>query len=218
MKNRARTGDFSAVGRELARATACVLTLMLLSTALPAQEKDPSNIEVSSGSEGVSPHAKKRALSQDISKSLSFGIKYQPPPPPKPEEEEVDLRDSDKPKNEIIRLPKYVVEGTRPPVFIERNLYSNAMLKRLAYQRYLSPFSRNVLNTFRLPIIGGGVEDYALMQYEADERKRAMAQLDDRLAMYRTTGDDTAADNLTDEIQNPLRRRSESSPATNATK
>eukprot|EP01035_Chromulina_nebulosa_P038557 gene38557-52084_t len=37
----------------------------------------------------------------------------------KAEEEAADLRDTDKPKNQIVRLEKYVVKEERPPIFTE---------------------------------------------------------------------------------------------------
>lgn len=122
------------------------------------------------------------------------------------------MRDIDKPRNEIIRLPKYVVEAKKPPVFAERNLYSNEMLRRLAYQRYVSSFNRNVLNRFRLPFIGGGIDAYAMMQYEAEERQRAMAAMDDKAAMYLISGDKEGAEELKDEAQDTFMRHSEFAP------
>ena len=109
----------------------------------------------------------------------------------------------------IIRLPKYVVEGTRPPVFNNRNLYSKEMLRRLAYQKYISSFGRNVLNRYRLPIIGGGAEAYAMMQYEAEERKQNMAEMDDKISMYRVSGDNAEADTLKNDTQRSFMRRTE---------
>jgi hypothetical protein len=146
-----------------------------------------------------------RTLSPAVTEAIKGGIKYAPP---KSEEELVDLRDVDKPRNQIIRLPKFVVEAKRPPVFNERNLYSKEMLRRLAYQRYVSAFSRNVLNRFRLPLIGGGIDAYASLMYEDEEREMNMAEIDDRVAMYRVSGDDAAARTLNDEAQRTFMRRS----------
>lgn len=191
---------------------ASLLALTLLSAILSAEEPKASNIEVSTGSAGAVPQKKKqRAISGDLSKALSSGIKYNPPPPtkPEPEAEQVDMRDLDKPRNQIIRLPKYVVEAQRPPVFNDRNLYSKEMLRRLAYQRYISSFGRNVLNNYRLPLIGGGIDTYTMMQYEAEERKNNMAGIADKASMYRTSGDSTQADKLKDDAQNTFMRRTE---------
>ena len=137
-----------------------------LCSALAAEQTKPSNVDVSTGSAGTSTLPPQgRVISNDLSKALSFGIKYNPPPPdPKPEDD-VDARDVDKPKNGIIRLPKYVVEAKRPPIFNDRNLYSKEMLRRLAYQHYMSSFSQNFLNRYHL--LGMGDEAYAILYYEA---------------------------------------------------
>jgi len=195
------------------------LALSALPLALPAQNTAPGALATTSAPSDVerpvTPPKKDRAISKDLSSALSAGYKYNPPPPPKPEAEDVDLREVDKPRNGIIRLPKYVVEGTRPPVFNNRNLYSKEMLRRLAYQKYISSFGRNVLNRYRLPIIGGGAEAYAMMQYEAEERKQNMAEMDDKISMYRVSGDNDEAASLKDDTQRTFMRRTEgiSNPA-----
>ncbi|MBK9992073.1 MAG: hypothetical protein IPP19_15465 [Verrucomicrobia bacterium] len=195
--------------------TSALLALTLLPGLLSASETEPAapakpNIEVSTGSAGAAPQVKKqRAISGDLSKALSSGIKYNPPPPAKPEAEQVDMRDVNKPRNEIIRLPKYLVEAKRPPVFNEHNLYTKEMLRRLAYQRYISSFGRNVLNKYRLPIIGGGIDAYAMMQYEAEERNKNLTEMADKVSMYRVSGDTAEADQLKEDTQDTLMRRTE---------
>lgn len=195
-----------------------ILALALLPSLIAAEEAQSaapakSNIEISTGSAGgTAPKKKQREVSGDISKSVSSSFKFNPPPPPKPEEELVDMREIDKPRNQIIRLPKYVVETKKPPVFNDRNLYSKEMLRRLAYQQYISSFSRNVLNKYRLPISFGSnftPEAYAMMQYEAAERQRNMVEMDNTVSMLRTSGDNTEATKTKDDTQNTYMRRSE---------
>jgi hypothetical protein len=111
--------------------------------------------------------------------------KYAPPPPPEPkkaEEELPDLRETDKPKNAIIRLPKYVVQERKPEVFTERDIYSEKGLAALAMSRYLSETDR-VLNRFRIPFISMSSEQRAMMMYEEDERLRKMSDFADRANM-----------------------------------
>jgi hypothetical protein len=128
----------------------------------------------------------------------------------------VDMREVDKPRNQIIRLPKYVVEAQRPPVFNDRNLYSKEMLRRLAYQRYASALSRNYLNKFH--ILGQGDVAYAMMQYEAEERKQNMAEMADKVAMYRISGDNEEAKKQEDDNQNTFMRRTTFGTISNAEK
>lgn len=194
-----------------------VLALALLPSLLAAEETKPAtptapaanpNIEVSTGGAGSKPKPRRRTVSTDVSKSVTSGFKYDPPPPPTPEEDLVDMREIDKPRNQIIRLPKHVVQTKKPPVFNDRNLYSKEMLRRLAYQKYISSFNRNVLNKYRLPLIGGGVDAYAMMMYEAEERERAMAETEDRIVMLRASGDDAEASRTKNDAQDTFMRRS----------
>lgn len=201
------------------RPCASLLALILFSTNLPAQEANPSSIEVSTGGSSSATRPKKeRVISSDLSKSLSAGIKYNPPPPPKPETEDIDMRDVDKPQNQIIRLPKYLVQGKRPPVFNDRNLYSKEMLRRLAYKQYGSAFSRNLLNRFH--ILGQGDVDYAMMQYEAAERQRNIDEMEDKVAMYRVSGDNDEAKTLHNDTQRTFMRHTDyiTTPTSDKTK
>ncbi|MFT3783005.1 MAG: hypothetical protein QM790_13435 [Nibricoccus sp.] len=187
-----------------------VSTLLAITsmTGLYGQQTKSSNVEVSTGTAGGTPPPKKHAVSGDVSKSVTSGFKYNPPPPEKPEEELVDMREIDKPRNQIIRLPKYVVEAQKPPVFTDRNLYSKEMLRRLAYRRYVTGLNRS-LNSFRLPLIGGGVDAYATMMYEAEERQAAMADMNDKVSMYLISGDKAEAQKQNNDNQDTFMRRSE---------
>lgn len=70
-----------------------------------------------------------RAISGEVAAALSAAMpKYDPPKAvePPPEEELADLRETDRPRNKIIRLPEYVVQEKKPPVFTDRDLRSTA--------------------------------------------------------------------------------------------
>jgi hypothetical protein len=115
-----------------------------------------------------------RVVSDGLAASLAQTMpKYNPPPKPKPEEEgdePVDLRDVDKPRNKIIRLPKYVVQEPKPAVFRERDIYDKRNRTDLALSRY---YGLNFGNVFGLnrPI--------ALAMYQEEERLQNMAELRD---------------------------------------
>ena len=102
--------------------------------------------------------------------------------PPKPEPDKVaddrDMREVDKPRNKIIRLPEYVVRQDKPPVFRERDIYTNKGLAELAMKRYLSETSLG-LNKFTIPLFGVGAEAYSLMLYQQDERLKNIAELNE---------------------------------------
>lgn len=135
-------------------------------------------------------------LSPKAAAAISSGFKYQPPPPPKPvsETDEVDLRDVDKPQNEIIRLPKYTVTAKKPPVFNDRALYTKEQLKHLAVSRYLTGLDKNGLNRWTIPGLGTSNEERAMNMYLEDERLGNMAKAEQNIANMRATGDAPSAD------------------------
>jgi hypothetical protein len=121
-----------------------------------------------------------RTVSPELAASLAATMpKYDPPKPAeKKPDDDADLRDLDKPKNQIIRLPKYVVQEAKPPVFRERDVNTSKGLADLAIRRYLSDADR-ALNSFRLPLFGASNESRALAMYAEDERLKNMADLND---------------------------------------
>jgi hypothetical protein len=54
----------------------------------------------------------------------------------KPAELTPDLRETDKPRNTIIRLPNYIVRPEKPPVFKERELQTPKARRELALRKY----------------------------------------------------------------------------------
>jgi hypothetical protein len=130
-----------------------------------------------------------RVISSDVAAQLSAATPKYTPPPPKPTtppEEEPDMRDLDKPKNGIIRLPKYVVTEKPPPMLTERAVYTKSGLADLAKKRYLTEGYR-AFNGFTLPLFGISPEAQAMAMYEEDERLRNMAALTDDARMVSTT-------------------------------
>jgi len=136
---------------------------------------------------------RERAISSGVAAQLAASMpKYTPPPPkppPVPEDELPDLRDTDKPKNTIVRLPKMVIQDSRPPVFRDRDLNSKQGLARIAMRRYLTETDR-VLNSFTIPLFSpfstaGGTsnENRALAMYYEDERLKNMAEVSDNTNM-----------------------------------
>jgi hypothetical protein len=124
------------------------------------------------------PAAKKeRPISSGVASALAASMpKYNPPPKPNPDDEDVDLRDVDKPRNGIIRLPKYTVQEKKPPVFRERDIFTRGGLADLAKSRYLTATDR-VLNRVTLPLFGTSAEARAMAMYAEDERLNNMSDL-----------------------------------------
>lgn len=122
---------------------------------------------------------RERTVSNSLASELAASMpKYNPPPKPAPDDEEVDLREVDKPRNRIIRLPKYVVTSQKPPVFTNRELYTSRGLTDLARRRYLTSTYR-LLNTFYIPLFSQSGDSYAMARYDEDERLQNMSDLKD---------------------------------------
>ena len=161
-----------------------LLLLAVFALAAPGHAQAPPPPTDSTGqTEAATPPAparaskRDRAISGNLASSLAASMpKYNPPPKPKPEDDDVDLREVDKPKNGIIRLPKYTVQEKKPPVFRERDIFNRAGFAALAQKRYLSNAYR-ALNSFTLPLFGTSPEDHALAMYAEDERLQNMSDL-----------------------------------------
>ena len=138
--------------------------------------------------ERVSPPAapkRTRSVSPGVAAALAAAApKYTPPPPkpePKPEQELPDMREIDKPKNKIVRLPEYIVREPLPPVFTERSIHTEKGLTDIAMRRYISDVDR-ALNRWTLPFFGTSKEARALAMYAEDERLRNMAEMESTAA------------------------------------
>jgi hypothetical protein len=86
----------------------------------------------------VDPNDSGRTVSSRIAADLNSGMpKYSPPTPtPVVTADSPDMRDVDKPKNGIPRLPKYIVRESRPVVFRNRDLYTNEGLINLSFKNH----------------------------------------------------------------------------------
>lgn len=163
-------------------------------TAAPSAPASGSPIlaapQPTSDDTATAPRHRTRVISSDLAAQLSAATpKYTPPPPapkPTPEEEQPDLREIDKPKNSIIRLPKYVVHEKPPPVLSEKVVNTQKGLADIAMKRYLSE-TYHALNPFTLPLFGTSPEATAMTMYAEDERLKNMSELKDDAGMVSTT-------------------------------
>ncbi|MCX6954048.1 MAG: hypothetical protein NTV51_18010 [Verrucomicrobia bacterium] len=127
-----------------------------------------------------------------------------------------DLREADKPKNGIVRLPKYVVQEQRPAVLTERDINTKKGLRDVAMRRYISDADR-ALNRFTIPLFaawspgsgnGSATEQRALTMYAEDERLKNMADLADNANMIMKS-DRAAGATAKDAVQKTYMRASE---------
>lgn len=114
---------------------------------------------------------------------------------------------ADQPKNGIVRLPNYVVQGSRPPIFRERDIYTQKGLSQIALKRYFSETAL-ALNRYTIPLFGMGKEAYAMMMYEEDERLKEMKNANNSVYLLRQT-DEVAADQLQQEVNQTFLRNTD---------
>lgn len=156
---------------------------------------DGNSVPANSGPTPPTKHAP-HAISSELAATLAVGRpKFSPPPPPveqKAEDELPDMRDLDKPRNGIIRLPKMVVQGSRPPIFTEKKLYTQKAFAALLAKRYYSEgylaFSR-VIGYTPLALIFPTAESSALARYQEEERLKNMSDLSDAATLAAKAGD-----------------------------
>ncbi len=123
-----------------------------------------------------------RSVSSKIAADLNAGIPRYTPPTPTPvaPPEAEDMRDIDKPKNAIPRLPKYVVRESRPLVFRNRDLYTNEGLVNLSFKNHPGLGFGNVLG------LNSGI---AYEMYMDDVRLSEMDDLSDTAHAMARGGD-----------------------------
>jgi hypothetical protein len=173
----------------------------------------PNRVETTPSTPSTSAPAprRNRPISGDVAAALAAASPKYTPPAPKPEptpiEEQPDLREIDKPKNSIVRLPKYIVQEPKPPVFTERSIHTEKGLTDIAMRRYISDADR-ALNRFTLPLFGTSKEARALAMYAEDERLRNMAELEDA-AITASKSDAAAGTYIRKEAQKTYLRSSD---------
>jgi len=142
-----------------------------------------------------------RSVSPDIAAALSSGLpKYTPPTPeptPVPASQQVDMRDIDKPKNEIKRLPSYVVHEKRPPVFRDTDLFNANGLLDLSFKSHSGLVFGNLL----------GLNSYAAKNMYLDAQRQAnMNDLADTARAMAVGGDSAEGSYIMKESQDTYLR------------
>jgi hypothetical protein len=138
---------------------------------------------------------RKRAVSDGLAAAMADAMPKYNPPPPEPEKTEEELAEEEalnQPQNEIIRLPRMIVEGERPPVFTEREINTDKGLQELAVKRYFSDAAQ-ALNAVSIPFLGMSKEEIAMRMWEEDERLRQMTDFEERATMEEALGEDEQA-------------------------
>ncbi len=190
----------------LVAAFACGLPLAAQSGRDAAAVSGTASASADAGGSAPAGPRPGRGISRSAAAALSAGITYAPPPPKPPEDENVDLRDIDKPKNEIVRLPTYHVTGQKPPVFTDRSLYTRDSLEKLAISRHLGKFDTNFLNRWTLPWLSN--EARAMQMYYDAERQQNIETTAQQVSLYRLSGDEAKAGQTQQDSYDTALRRS----------
>jgi hypothetical protein len=138
--------------------------------------------------------------------------KFDPPKPSKPVDELPDLRDIDKPKNQIIRLPKVVVHQERPPIFTTRELNTASGLNDVAMKRYVTD-PNAMPSAFAAGLTRFLFQSYANDQYQEDERLRNISSIQGSADMFQSAGDKKESDDLKSLSEDAYLRRDDTAPA-----
>ncbi len=188
------------------RAPHFLLALMLAAATSAAQETapapaQPQTTDASSvvlaarprdAAEPVPPPDEaSRSVSSKVAAALSLGApKYSPPTPtPTQPAEPLDMRDYDKPKNEIHRLPKFVVREARPPIFRNQDLLTRDGMLDLTMKGHAGLYFGNIFGLNANPKPGSPA--YQMMV--DDQRKENMDDLYDEAHAMSQGGDSAQA-------------------------
>lgn len=133
----------------------------------------------------TTPAAPSRAISAAMADALKAALPksaFVKPLEKKSDAELPDLRETDKPRNDIVRLPKYVVREQKPPGFTDRELWGEQVfaekLARRYYPEWYLAFNKVAMWTpLRLFMWSAGAS--AMARYEEEERLGKMADFAD---------------------------------------
>jgi len=117
-----------------------------------------------------------RAISSQTAARLTAGMPAYvapKPAPPKPDDDEADATDGDKPKNDIIRLPDYVVRERPPPVFTQKEILTPKALAELEFKKHPG------LNLWGLIPFSSLNEKIAIQMYDEEARLDNITDLAD---------------------------------------
>ncbi|HXQ80326.1 MAG TPA: hypothetical protein VN775_03375 [Opitutaceae bacterium] len=140
-----------------------------------------------------------RAVSSKIAADLASEMpKYAPPTPtPAVTAEPQDMRDIDKPRNEIKRLPQYVVRESRPLVFRNRDLFTTEGLVNLSFKSHPGLLFGNFLG------LNSGI---AYQMYLDEQRQTNMDDLTDTARAMARGGDSAESAYILKESQETYMR------------
>ncbi len=153
---------------------------------------------------------KRRIQSSELNDAVINSVpKYAPPKPvaPKAEEDPTAAKDSDQPKNGVIRLPKYVVHDQTPPIFTKKDVLTQAGRDDLAMKQYI--IDTNGMPTFAAFMAKQLFQSNAAQQYADAERASNISSLRSSANAAAAGGDADEAKLIRDQTNDTYLRRSD---------
>lgn len=147
----------------------------------------------------AAPDASQRSVSPEVAAALSLGRPKYDPPTPTPAAVDVpqDMRTVDKPRNEIPRLPSYIVRDSRPPVFRDRDINTKEGLVSLSYKLHPGLGIGNLMGLNDAP---------AYEMFLEDERLANIADLTDTARSIAAGGDRAEGEYILQQTQDTYMR------------
>jgi hypothetical protein len=152
---------------------------------------------------------RRRIQSSELNDAVISSIpKYAPPKPVAPKAD--DPADADKPKNGIIRLPKYVVHDSTPPIFTKKDVLTPTGRDDLAMKQYI--MDTNGMPTFAAYMARQLFQANASQQYADAERASNISSLRTAANAAAAGGDPAESKLIRDQTNDTYLRRSDWAP------
>jgi hypothetical protein len=116
-------------------------------------------------------------LSPQLTAELSIQMPVWSPPPP----EKAEKAPPPPPDPDVVQMAPVIVKDNRLPRIDEKEWLTPKALDDLLVKEYLTPFDREFLNRFTLPLFGISKEARAHMMYEEDKRLQDLQWMNDQI-------------------------------------
>jgi hypothetical protein len=116
-------------------------------------------------------------LSPQLTAELSIQMPVWSPPPP----EKAEKAPPPPPDPHVVQMAPVIVKDNRLPRIDEKEWLTPKALDDLLVKEYLTPFDREFLNRFTLPLFGISKEARARMMYEEDKRLQDLQWMNDQI-------------------------------------
>ena len=116
-------------------------------------------------------------LSTQLTSELSTQLPVWSPPPA----EKAEKAPPPPPDPDVVQMAPVIVRDNRLPRIDEKEWLTPKALDDLLVKEYLTPFDREFLNRFTLPLFGISKEARARMMYEEDKRLRDLQWMNDQI-------------------------------------